>query len=146
MRKELRQRLSKTSRAPRHKRVRKPPNQTETCFKQHVKTSNTCEVSVLLSRQKPKEHERDPKVTQNGIWSQFSVTLGSLWGGALRVTSESLLGHFNSFWGFCRLRSTLTSQFKPFKNLQKQTKKLKKKTLFSGGAKTGFWQTGSLRA
>ena len=32
------------------------------------------------------------------MFESFLSHLGSLWGGALGVTFESLLGHFNSFW------------------------------------------------
>ena len=83
--------------------------------------TQTCEVSVLLTLQKPRKNQSDPKVTQKWLgqtdpkatqnwlksdygphfWVNFGSLLshlGSLWGGTLGVTFESLLGHFNSFW------------------------------------------------
>ena len=39
-----------------------------------------------------------PKSDSGPIFESFLSYLGSLWGGALGVTFESLLGHFNPFW------------------------------------------------
>ena len=37
-------------------------------------------------------------MTPDPIFESLLSHLGSLWGGALGVTFESLLGHFNPFW------------------------------------------------
>ena len=68
-----------------------------------------CEVGVLLTLQKHRKNQSDPRVTQkwlgqtdpkvtlDPIFELFLSHLGSLGGGTPQVTFESLLGHFNSF-------------------------------------------------
>ena len=55
----------------------------------------------------PRVTPSDSKVTQkwlkNGVRSHFWVNFWSLWGRSARVTFESLLGHFNSFWVAAKL-------------------------------------------